>query len=189
MALSPATRKKLLTVGTAALGAALSGRGLSVSRIEGLRPLVPTQDPLVGEACTAFEHLRPGTVLVVEAGRPLPAMALLARRGVAGIVSGGPLRDAAEFVRSGLPAYQRSVASATPLPVAEGDVLVGDRLGVVAIPAALADEIAEEAAEALAFEIFTAEQVDAGGGVYGLHIPSGEQAKIAFAAWRKLRGL
>ena len=68
-------------------------------------------------------------------------------------------------------------------------MLVGDRHGVVAIPAAVADEIAEEAAEALAFEIFTAEQVDAGGGVYGLHIPSGEQAKIAFAAWRKLRGL
>lgn len=189
MALSPATRNKLLTVGTAALSAALSGRGLSVSRIDGLRPLVPTQDPLVGEACLAQERCRAGTVLVVEAGRPMPPMALLARRGVAGVVSGSPLRHAVEIVRAGLPAYQRSAASATPLPVAEGDVLVGDRLGVVAIPAALADEIAEEAAEALAFEIFTAEQVDAGGGVYGLHIPSGEQARIAFAAWRKLRGL
>ena len=38
------------------------------------------------------------------------------------------------------------------------------------------------------FEAFTAEQVDAGGGVYGLHIASGEQARIAFAAWRKLKG-
>ena len=67
-------------------------------------------------------------------------------------------------------------------------MLVGDRLGVIAIPAHLADEIAAEAADALAFEAFTAEQVDAGGGVYGLHIPSGDQARVAFAAWRKLRG-
>ena len=56
------------------------------------------------------------------------------------------------------------------------------------LPAALADEIAEEAAEAQAFEEFTAEQVNQGGGVYGLHIPSGERAKQAFAQWRRIKG-
>jgi hypothetical protein len=30
--------------------------------------------------------------------------------------------------------------------------------------------------------------VSAGGGVYGLHIPSGENARRAFAAWRRIRG-
>jgi regulator of RNase E activity RraA len=115
-------------------------------------------------------------------------MALIARRGVAGIVSAGPLRDLAEIVRAGLPAYQRQPASEKPIPIANGEMLVGDRLGVIVIPAHLVDEIAEEAAEALAFEEFTAEQVNQGGGVYGLHIPSGDRARIAFAAWRKLRG-
>ncbi len=45
-----------------------------------------------------------------------------------------------------------------------------------------------EAAEAIAFEEFTAEQVNQGGGVYGLHIPSGERAKQAFAQWRRIKG-
>ena len=203
MALNPSTRDKLKSVGSAAVAAALSKRGLPDRRLAGLRPLAPMQDPLIGEACTAIEHCRAGAVLVVEAGKPLPPMALLARRGVAGIVSAGPLREQVEIVRRGLPAYQPAAYQPAayppaaypppggltkPLPVSTGDVLVGDRQGVVVIPAHLADEIAEEAAEALAFEAFTAEQVDAGGGVYGLHIASGEQARIAFAAWRKLRG-
>ncbi len=188
MALKPSTRDKLKSVGSAAVAAALSKRGLPDRRLAGLRPLAPMQDPLIGEACTAIEHCRAGAVLAVEAGKPLPPMALLARRGVAGIVSAGPLREQAEIVRRGLPAYQPPTGLTKPLPIGTGDVLVGDRQGVVVIPAHLVDEIAEEAAEALAFEAFTAEQVDAGGGVYGLHIASGEQARIAFAAWRKLRG-
>ncbi len=188
MPVNPSTRDKLRTAGTSALAAALARRGLPARRIEGLHPLDPLQDPLIGEACLTFDHSQAGAVLVVELGRPMPPLALLARRGLAGIVSGAPLRDAAGIVRGGLPAYQQRAGSATPLSIVGGDVLVGDRQGVIAIPAALVDEIAEEATEALAFEAFTAEQVDAGGGVYGLHIASGEQARIAFAAWRKLKG-
>ena len=66
--------------------------------------------------------------------------------------------------------------------------MLGDRSGIVVIPASLADQVAEEAVEAVAYEEFVAEQVSAGGGVYGLHIPSGEHARRAFAAWRRLRG-
>ena len=40
----------------------------------------------------------------------------------------------------------------------------------------------------MAYEEFVAEQVSAGGGVYGLHIPSGETARRAFAEWRRIRG-
>lgn len=188
MPISPSTRDKLRTVGTSALASALARRGLPARRIEGLQPLDPLQDALIGEACLTLEHSHAGAVLVVEAGRAMPPPALLARRGIAGIVSDAPLRDAAEIVRGGLPAYQRPAGSMPPLSIAGGDVLVGDRQGVILIPVALVDEIAEEATDTLAFEAFTAEQVDAGGGVYGLHIASGEQAKIAFAAWRKLKG-
>ena len=66
--------------------------------------------------------------------------------------------------------------------------MVGDRAGVLVIAASLIDQIAEEAQEISAYEEFIAEQVNQGGGVYGLHIPSGEQARVAFAAWRKMKG-
>ena len=69
-----------------------------------------------------------------------------------------------------------------------GDGLLRDRDSLVVIPAALVDEVAEAAAEAVAFEEFTADQVAQGGGVYGLHIPSGERAKQAFAQWRRMKG-
>ena len=188
MALKPSTRDGLRSVGSAAVAAALSRRGMAGRHIDSLRPLAPSQDVLVGEACMAFEDCRAGTVLVVEAGSGTGLPALLERRGVVGIVSAVPLREQAEIVRRGLPAYQRPAGPAKPLAIGAGEVLLGDRQGLIAIPAHLADEIAGEAADALAFEAFTAEQVDAGGGVYGLHIPSGEQAMIAFAAWRKLKG-
>ena len=87
-----------------------------------------------------------------------------------------PLRNAAEIARAGLPAWQRpSGPPPKPLPIDAGDVLLGDRAGLIVVPAAMADQIAEEAVEAMAYEEFVAEQVSAGGGVYGLHIPSGEQ--------------
>ena len=69
-----------------------------------------------------------------------------------------------------------------------GDGLLRDRETLVVIPAAIVEEVAEAAAEAVAFEEFTADQVAQGGGVYGLHIPSGDRAKLAFAQWRRMKG-
>ena len=68
------------------------------------------------------------------------------------------------------------------------DIFLGDADGVLVIPAALADEIAEKAFEQTAFEDFVAEQVSAGHGIYSLYPPTGEQTLTAFAAWRKLKG-
>src|SRR5215213_2175506 len=50
-----------------------------------------------------------------------------------------------------------------------GAVLVFDREGVVVLPAHLADEIAQEAAEMTAFEDFVGEQVLAGRSILGLY--------------------
>lgn len=186
--LTPSTRDKLKAAGTAALAAALADRGFAVRRIDGLHPLSPTQDRLVGEACTSLQNCRAGAILILDASRPSPPVAQLVRRGVSGVVGSGRLRAAAEIVRAGLPAYERRTGSVEALAIPDGEVLVGDDRGVIVLPAALAEEIADAAAEAIAFEEFTAEQVAAGGGVYGLHIPSGEQARIAFAAWRRLKG-
>jgi regulator of RNase E activity RraA len=189
MALAPATRDKLISAGTARIAAALAKYGLRRQSLPGLRPLSPFQDALAGAAATAIDACPPGGVLAMESSVTSAPVALLTRRKVAGIVSNSPLRNAAEIARAGLPAWQRPSGPAPkPLPVEAGDILLGDRAGLIVIPASLADQIAEEAVEAMAYEEFVAEQVSAGGGVYGLHIPSGEHARRAFAAWRRIRG-
>jgi regulator of RNase E activity RraA len=189
MALKPGTRDKLKSVGTADVAAALAKRGLRRQSVPGLRPVAPFQDVLVGEAAKAITSCPAGGVLVMEGPVPPVPVALLQRRRVAGIVADNALRNAVEIARAGVPAYHRPPgASSKALPISAGDVIMGDGKGVVIIPAALADDIAEEAVEAMAFAEFMAEQVNAGGGVYGLHIPSGEQARTAFAAWRRMKG-
>jgi regulator of RNase E activity RraA len=189
MALAQATRDKLISVGTARVAAALAKRGLRRQSLTGLRPLSPFQDALAGAVATAIDACPPGGVLVMESSVTSAPMALLTRRKVAGVVSNSPLRNAAEIVRAGLPAWQRpSGPPSKPLPIEAGDILFGDQAGLIVIPGGLAEQVAEEAVEALAYEEFVAEQVSAGGGVYGLHIPSGENARRAFAAWRRIRG-
>ncbi len=189
MALAPATRDKLLSVGTKRVLTALTKHGLKRRPLPGLRPLTAAQDAMAGEAGKAIDDLPPGGVLVIEDSTLSVPVALLARRRAAGIVSDRPLRNAAEIARAGLPAWARSASpAAKPLQIEAGDIVLADRNGVIAIPANLADQVAEEAVEAVAYEEFVAEQVSAGGGVYGLHIPSGETARRAFAAWRRIKG-
>lgn len=189
MALGQATRDKLLSVGTVRAAAVLGKHGLRRRSLSGLEPLSPFQDAVVGEAATAVDACLPGAVLVMASNVTSVPVALLARRKVAGVVSNSPLRNAAEIARVGLPAWQRpSGPPPKPLPIEAGDILFGDRANLIVIPAAIAEQIAEEAVEAMAYEEFVAEQVSSGGGVYGLHIPSGENARRAFAAWRRIRG-
>jgi len=189
MPLSQGTRDKLISAGTTRVAAALAKHGLRRQSVPGLRPLSPFQDVLVGEAGKTIDACPPGGVLVMEGSATSAPVALLARRRVAGIVSDSALRNAAEIARAGLPAFQRPAgASPKALAIEPGEVILGDRAGVIVIPAHLADEVAEEAVEAAAYEEFVAEQVSSGGGVYGLHIPSGEHARRAFAAWRRMKG-
>jgi regulator of RNase E activity RraA len=189
MPLAQAIRDKLISAGTTRIATALARHGLRRQSVPGLRPLSAFQDALAGEACKAIDACEAGSVLVAEGNATSVPVALLTRRRVAGVVSDSPLRNAAEIARAGLPAYQRLPGpAARPLPIAAGDIVFADRSGVIAIPAALVEQVAEEAVEAMAYEEFVAEQVSSGGGVYGLHIPSGEHARRAFAAWRRLKG-
>lgn len=189
MALAAATRDNLLSVGTTRVLAALAKHGLKWRRLPGLRPLTAFQDAVAGEASKAIHALTPGGILVVEDSTLSVPVALLARRQAVGVVSDKPLRNAAEIARAGLPGWHRPPnPAAKPLQVEAGDIVLGDRNGVIAIPANLADQVAEEAVEAVAYEDFLAEQVSSGGGVYGLHIPSGENARRAFTEWRRIRG-
>ena len=155
------TPTKLLRVGAKAIVAALARNGIKGRNLVRL----PAADPFAGAACLTIEACRDGNVLVLD--RPVARLPERLVQRLAGIMLRRELRG---------------------MPVEAGDVIFRDRAALVVLPADLAEQVAEEAAEAIAFEEFTAEQVNQGGGVYGLHIPSGERAKQAFAAWRRMKG-
>src|SRR6201993_3859830 len=160
----------------------------------------------------AIEDCPPGAVLVMDSrkdARAASAGAILVtrlmQRGVAGVVTDGGFRDAAEIAKLGFPAFHHRPSAPTNLtlhqaieingpigcgdaPVFPGDVILGDSDGVMVIPAHLADEIANEAVEMTAFEDFVAEQVRNGKSILGLYPATDEQTLVDFAAWRKERG-
>ena len=100
-------------------------------------------------------------------------------RGVAGVVTDGGFRDSPEIGAAAIPAYHHRPSSPTNLTLHQaldinvpigcgdvavwpGDVVVGDDESVIVVPAALADEIADEAVEMTAFEDFVTEEVRGG---------------------------
>ena len=160
----------------------------------------------------AIEECPPGAVMVIDSRKnPRAASAggiLVTRlmvRGVAGVVTDGGFRDAAEIAAMAIPTFHNRPSAPTNLtmhqaidinvpigcgdaPVFPGDVVVGDGDGVMIIPAHLADEIAAEAVEMTAFEDFVMERVAGGQPARGLYPPTDELNLAAFEAWRKERG-
>lgn len=160
----------------------------------------------------AIEDCPPGAVFVIDSRKDPRAasagailVARLMKRGVAGVVTDGGFRDSPEIAQLEFPAYHCRPSAPTNLtvhqaldinvpigcgdaPVWPGDVVVGDREGVVVLPAHLADELADEAHEMTVFEDFVAEQVMGGRSILGLYPATDEQTKVDFASWRKAKG-
>lgn len=160
----------------------------------------------------AVEDCPAGAVFVVDSRKDPRAasagsilVARLMRRGVAGIVTDGGFRDSPEIAKLDMPAYHRRPSAPTNLtvhqaididvpigcgdaPVFPGDIIVGDAEGVVVIPAAIADGIAEEATEMTAFEDFVTEQVMDGRSILGLYPATDPQTRSDFVAWRARNG-
>jgi regulator of RNase E activity RraA len=160
----------------------------------------------------AIEQCPAGAVMVFDSRKNARAasagailVARLMMRGVAGVVTDGGFRDSPEIAELKFPAYhQRPSAPANltlhqaldinvpigcgDVAVFPGDVIVGDREGVVVIPAAIADDVAAEAFEMTAFEDFVTEEVLKGRSIVGLYPPTLEKSKDDFAAWRQLNG-
>ncbi|WP_280186848.1 MULTISPECIES: fumarylacetoacetate hydrolase family protein [Nocardia] len=140
----------------------------------------------------AFDAVAPGEVIVIEArgergsGTLGDILALRAEaRNAAGIVTDGGVRDSAAVADIGIPVFTQgghpavlgrkhvpwdvdvaiACGGATVLP---GDVIVGDDDGVIVIPAALAEEVADAALAQEAEDAWVAEQVAAGHPVDGL---------------------
>jgi regulator of RNase E activity RraA len=178
---------------------------------EDLNPLTVFQDRSHPQR-KAVEECPPGAVFVIDSRKdPRAASAgsiLVTRlqvRGVAGIVTDGGFRDAAEIAKLDIPSFHNRPSAPTNLtrhqaidinvpigcgdaPVFPGDIIVGDADGCVVIPAELADEIADEAVEMTAYEDFATEKVFEGRPIFGLYPATEEQSRIDFAAWRKAKG-
>ena len=158
----------------------------------------------------AVEQIRPGEVLVIEAGGDHAAgtvgriLALRAQvRGAAGIVTDGAIRDSQPLHAMELPVYYGATHPAVPgrrhvpwevngviacagVTVTPGDVIAGDGDGVIVIPAALAAEVASDAAEQERQEEFAAAMVAAGESVDGLS-PLGPRWRDAYQDWLRDR--
>jgi 2-keto-4-pentenoate hydratase/2-oxohepta-3-ene-1,7-dioic acid hydratase in catechol pathway/regulator of RNase E activity RraA len=140
----------------------------------------------------AFDAVEKGEVIVIEArgdattGTLGDILALRAKaRGAAGVVTDGGVRDFAAVAEIGLPVFSQgahpSVLGRKHVPwevdvtvacggaaVQPGDIIVGDGDGVIVIPPALAEEVADAALAQEEEDAWIAEQVEAGHPVDGL---------------------
>jgi len=155
----------------------------------------------------AIEDIPPGQAMVIDcrgeqgAGSIGDILALrLRQRGVAAVVSDGPVRDGIAVAETGLPVFcTGSVAPASltahygadvQMPVAcggvsvfPGDILVGDNDGVVVIPRALVADVVPDAVEQERLETFLKSRIADGHPTIGTYPPNAE-TRAAYDAWR-----
>lgn len=160
----------------------------------------------------AVEACPPGAVLVIDSRKdPRAASAgsilitRLMKRGVAGVVTDGGFRDTPDIARLDIPAYHNRPSAPTNLTLHQavdlnvaigcgdvavwpGDMVVGDGEGVVVIPAAIVDEIADESFEMTIFETYVADRVMDGKSTFGLYPPTDPATLTDFARWRTTQG-
>jgi len=146
----------------------------------------------------AVDTVPAGHVLVMDCRRDATAASggaiLLTRlevRGCAGLVTDAGLRDVETIAGLAMPCFAAGPSAPTNLskhhavdidvpigcggaPVFPGDIVVGDRDGVIIIPAHLADELAAEIVPMEAFESFVLAEVRSGRPVIGTYPPNAE---------------
>ncbi|HUZ01416.1 MAG TPA: hypothetical protein VMU89_13790 [Thermomicrobiaceae bacterium] len=156
----------------------------------------------------AVEAVGREDVLVMDASGDLMAGTLgnilasrVLARGATGVVTDGALRDVTGFREIEIPSYARGGHGANSsnryhpadmnvpigcagVLVMPGDVMVGDADGVVAIPRAVAEEVALAALEQDELEAFVLEKIQGGSSLLGVYPPdAGTRAE--FEAWRR----
>jgi regulator of RNase E activity RraA len=156
----------------------------------------------------AIEEMPEGSVAVADAMRITDAgifgdilCARLAKRGVAGLVSDGVVRDLDGVLRTGLPVWCQgsaappSVAALTfvnwqepigcgGVAVFPNDVIVSDMDGSVVIPQALLDDVVATAPEQERLEAWVVKEVENGKPLPGLY-PANAETKARYEADRQ----
>jgi regulator of RNase E activity RraA len=118
-----------------------------------------------------------------------------------GVVTDGGFRDTPDIASLGFPAFQQRPAPApsfgrlhaveinvpigcSDVAVYPDDIVVGDGEGVVVIPKALANAVAEEAWMQTQYDTFAAEEIAKGRRVIGLY-PATAESRAEFDRWRQ----
>jgi len=160
----------------------------------------------------AVEEVPEGHVLVMDSRKDARAASAgdilitrLMMRGAAGVITDGGFRDTPDIAKMPFSVYHSRPSAPTgpihhhaadinlpigcgDVPVYPGDICVGDGEGVVVIPADIANDVAEEAAEQTLYENFVQEKVSQGHRIFGIY-PSTEESRAEFAVWRKTHPL
>lgn len=123
-------------------------------------------------------------------------------KGCAGVVTDGGFRDSNEIKNMRIPSYHNRASSPTNLTLHQavdinvpigcgdvavwpGDLLVGDKEGVVVIPAHIIKEIADEIKSMTIYEDYVIEKVRKGSSIKGLYPLTDEKEKSAYEDWLK----
>jgi regulator of RNase E activity RraA len=149
----------------------------------------------------AIEECPKGAVLAIDCRRDRRSGALgdilvtrLADRGVAGVVTDGGMRDVEPMADFTIPVYaacpsppasfhvHHAVDLQVPIACGDvavftGDVLVGDKEGVVVVPRHLAAEVAKDSAEQERLEHWVLAEVKKGQSIFGLYPPNDENKR------------
>ena len=152
-----------------------------------------------------IENVPPGHVVVVDSRGDVSAASggdmLMTRamvRGAAGFVTDGALRDGHVLADLPFATYARQVTITTraayhhvadvQVPIAcggvavyPGDILVGDRDGVIVIPRAIAEEIAQPSLEQEQLEAYVQTLIKGGEPLWG-NYPPGDELKAEYKA-------
>ena len=174
---------------------------------EDLNPISVFKDPKHPQR-VAVETCPKGSVLVIDSRKNAKAASAgsilvtrLMKRGASGIVTDGGFRDSAEIAALPFPSYHKRPSAPTNLTLHQaldinvpigcgdvavfpGDTIVGDDDGVMVIPAAIVDEVADECLEMTIFEEFVIEKVNEGDAIIGLYPPTNEKALLDFNKWK-----
>ncbi len=127
----------------------------------------------------------------------------MVKRGVAGLVTDGVLRDKAGVLATGLPLWCAGVAAPASVngltfvgwqepigcggcAIFPGDIIVADDDGAVVIPQNLLNEIAAEGEEHERYESWVVKEVAKGAKLPGLYPPN-EESKRRYEEWKKTR--
>lgn len=158
----------------------------------------------------AIEAMPDGCIAVVDAMGVTDAgifgdilCARMAKRGVAGLVTDGVVRDVAGVLGTGLPVWCQGAAAPASVagltfvgwqePIGCGgvavfpdDLVMVDQDGAVCIPQKLVPEVAAAAAEQERMEEWIMNEVNGGASLPGLYPPNAEN-KARYEAWAKSR--
>lgn len=175
---------------------------------EDLNPVSVFQDPKHPQR-VAIETCPKGSVLVIDSRKNARAASAgsilvtrLMKRGAAGIVTDGGFRDSEEIANLNFYSYHQRPSAPTNLTLHQaldinvpigcgdvavfpGDIIIGDKDGVIVVPKEIINDVVLECEEMTKFENFVLEQVNNGATIVGLYPPTKPETLIDFKKWKK----